>query len=127
MQTQIHITGNKVYWKKFLWGEIQKHKSTFLVIKRNEKNVFRLFGRGLGLNLEILYLLKDLKISYIEVPFKDKILRTTTAKWLAKGIKSPFVSSRVDQQLILPISEINIKSNVRNTSKQLAIFSGGSL
>ena len=130
MQNKIHISGNSIYWKKFKWGEILKHKSTFLVVPRTEKNVFRLFGRGLGINEEILYLLKDLKIAYIEVPFKDEILKTTVAKWLSKGIPSPFASEKVDPQLILSIDEINpaTKPTVINepsdivTDKQLSFF-----
>lgn len=110
MKTQIHISGNSIYWKRFKWGKILKHKSTFRVVPRTEKNVFRLF-KGLGINEEILYLLKDIGIAYIEVPFKDKILKTTVTKWISKGIRSPYASYKIDRQLILPIDKINQATN----------------
>lgn len=66
---------------------------------------------GLGINEELLLILKELDIKYIEILFCGEILETTTDKWLREGIRSPFCSSEVDQQIILPINRITLEDN----------------
>ena len=126
MESQIHFRGSSAYWKNFKWGVIIYESSTFQVISRSQKNVFRLFN-GLGLNEELLYLLKEMGIKFIQIPFKSSILKTTVQKWISFGIKSPFVSDTVDQQLILRLDKINLDEaeppQVRTQSnKQLSFF-----
>jgi hypothetical protein len=126
METQIRISGNSVYWKTFKWGTIIPEKSTFLLVSRSEKNCFRLFGRGLGLNEEVLFMLRDLRIKYIEVPFNSSILLTTVEKWLREGIRSPYASDKVDRQIILPIEKISPDESKPQLilPKQLNLFQG---
>ena len=125
MQTQIHFRGNFAYWNSFKWGTIIPSESTFQVVPRSRKNIFKMFN-GLGLNEELLFLLKELDIKYIEVPFCGEILETTTNKWLNKGIPSPYCSDRVDQQLILPLEKVNLDEidtqKVSSTQEQLSLF-----
>lgn len=61
---------------------------------------------GLGINEELLLILKELDIKYIKVPFCDEVLETTTDKWLREGVRSPYCSDKVDQQLILRLDKI---------------------
>ena len=123
MKAQIHLSGNVVYWKSFKWGEILHEQSIFRVVPRSRKNIFKMFN-GLGLNEELLFLLRELDIKYIEVPFCGEVLETTTNKWLRKGIPSPYVSDRVDQQLILPLDKINLDEDIPaiTENKQLSFF-----
>ena len=81
---------------------------------------------GLGLNEEILFMLRDLRIKYIEVPFNDSILKTTTEKWLQQGIRSRYADDRVDRQLILSLPKINLDESKPfiNQSSQLNLFQG---
>jgi hypothetical protein len=127
METQITLSGNTVYWKTFKWGTIIPSESTFQLVPRSRKNIFKMFN-GLGLNEELLFLLKELNIKYIEVPFCGDVLETTTEKWLTKGIPSPYCSVRVDQQLILPLDKINLDEadtcKVSSTQEQLSLFGG---
>jgi len=106
--TQIRLSDNRIYWKDFCWGTIHTDTSTFQVVSRSERNVFGLFGRGLGINAEALYLLQELGITYIEIPFEAGLLKTTVTKWLARGITSPYASSKIDRQVILSIDQINM-------------------
>jgi len=110
MQVQIHFRGNSAYWNSFKWGEIIPSESTFQVVPRSRKNIFKMFN-GLGINEELLLILKELDIKYIEILFCGEILETTTDKWLREGIRSPFCSSEVDQQIILPINRITLEDN----------------
>jgi len=125
MQTQIYIRNNSAYWENFKWGVIIYESSTFQVVPRSQKNLFRLFN-GLGLNEELLYLLKEMGIKFIRIPFKSSILQTTVQKWISLGIKSPFVSDTVDQQLIMPLFKINLDEidthKVSSTQEQLSLF-----
>ncbi len=126
MQTQIHFSGNSAYWNSFKWGTIIPNESTFQTVKRSRKNIFRVFN-GLGINEELLLILKELDIKYIEVPFCDRILETTTDKWLREGIKSPFCSDRVDQQLVLRLDKITLDESdpppvMTNSDEQLSLF-----
>ena len=68
MQTQIHFRGNSAYWNSFKWGTIFPSESTFQLVPRSQKNVFRVFN-GLGINEELLINLKEMGIEHIEVPF----------------------------------------------------------
>ena len=124
---QITLSGNIVNWKSFEWGEILQNQSIFRVVPRSRKNIFKMFD-GLGLNEELLFLLKELDIKFIEVPFCGEILETTTDKWLTKGIPSPYCSDRVDQQLILPLDKINLDEvdthKVSSTQEQLSFLFG---
>ncbi|OGU41149.1 MAG: hypothetical protein A2315_04840 [Ignavibacteria bacterium RIFOXYB2_FULL_35_12] len=125
MQTQIRISGNSIYWKTFKWGEIIPEKSTFGVVPRTEKNIFKMFN-GLGLNEEILFMLRDLRIKFIEVPFNGSILSTTVEKWIREGIRSRYVSDKVDRQIILPITKISLAESNLNLQapSQLNLFQG---
>lgn len=125
MRTQIRISGNSVYWKTFKWGEIIPEKSLFRVVHRTRKNIFKIFN-GLGLNEELLFMLRDLRIKYIEVPFNSSILLTTVEKWIREGIRSPYASDIVDRQIILPIEKINLDESKPQLiqAKQLNLFQG---
>ena len=124
METQIHFRGNSAYWNSFKWGEIIPDKSLFRVVPRTQKNVFKIFC-GLGLNEDLLFLLRDLGIKYIEVPFNNSILSTTVYRWIKQGIRSRYVSDRVDRQLVLPLNKINLQETfpVQDQS-QLTLFQG---
>ncbi len=122
---QIHLSGDTVYWNSFKWGTIYPSESTFEVVPRSRKNIFKMF-KGLGINEELLFLLKELDIKHIEVPFCGEVLETTTEKWLTKGIPSPYCSDRVDQQLILPLDKINLDEvdtqKVSSVQEQLSLW-----
>ena len=84
--------------------------------------------KGLGLNEELLFILKELGIKTIEVPFCGEVLKTTTEKWLSKGIPSPYCSDKVDQQIILRLDKINIDENepinIKVVDNQPSLFGG---
>ena len=126
MQTQIKLFGNNIYWKNFKWGTIIPSELTFQVVPRSRKNIFKMFN-GLGINEELLFLLRELDIKYIEVPFCGNVLETTTDKWIGKGIPSPYCSDKVDQQLILPLDKINLDETqspqvITPCQEQLTLF-----
>ena len=50
MQTQITLTSNNIYWGDFCWGKIISDKSTFSLVPRTKRNIFHLYGDGLGFN-----------------------------------------------------------------------------
>lgn len=81
---------------------------------------------GLGLNEEILFMLRDLRIKFIEVPFNGSILSTTVEKWIREGIRSRYVSDKVDRQIILPITKISLAESNLNLQapSQLNLFQG---
>jgi len=122
---QIKISGNNIFWKNFKWGEIIPEKSTFRLVPRTRKNVFKIFN-GLGLNEEILFMLRDSRINFIEVPFNGSILSTTVEKWIREGIRSRYVSDKVDRQIILPMSKISLNESNLNLQapSQLNLFQG---
>ena len=128
METQLHLSGNTVYWKTRKLGTIYPSESTFLSVSRTKENIFHLFD-GLGINKELLYLLKELDIKYIEVPFCGEILKTTTNKYL-RGIPLPkkYCSDVVDLQLFLRPDQINLDEmdshKVSSTQEQLSLFGG---
>ena len=125
METQLHLSGNTVYWKTRKLGTIYPSESTFESVKRTPKNIFNLFN-GLGLNKQLLDLLYQTGIKTIEVPYSDKTLITTTIKWLTKGIPLPqqYCSDKVDEQLILPMNLINLDEDIPaiEENMQLSLF-----
>jgi len=125
MQAQIKLSGNSIFWKTFKWGEIIPEKSLFRVVPRTQKNIFKIFN-GLGLNEEILFMLRDSRINFIEVPFNGSILSTTVEKWIREGIRSRYVSDKVDRQIILPVSKISLNESNLNLQapSQLNLFQG---
>lgn len=124
METQIHFRGNSAYWNSFKWGKIIPEKSLFKVVPRTNKNVFKIFN-GLGINEELLFLLRDLRIKYIEVPFNNSILSTTVDKWINHGILSRYSSDKVDRQIILPLNKINLQESFMvQDQSQLTLFQG---
>lgn len=125
MQAQITFRGNSAYWNSFKWGTIFPSESTFQSIPRSQKNVFRVFN-GLGINEELLINLKEMGIKYIEIPFCGETLKTTTKKWLSRGIRSPYSSEKVDRQVILRLNDINLSEsdsvNYISSDNQLNLF-----
>lgn len=106
MQAQIRIFGNSIYWRTFKWGEIITSESTFKLVPRTTKNLFKLFGNGLGINRDALNLLADMNITFIEGTFNGKPFRVKVDIWIRKGISSPYSNDRVDPQIILKIKDI---------------------
>ena|ERR1035437_1015395 len=102
-------------------GDIILNKSTFLSIKRTAKNIMRMFKGSLGINSEIL---NNYNFEFIEIPYEGTILRTTRKKWINEGVVSPFSNSRVDQQILLPLSKINMENaNIyEQDDDQLSLF-----
>ena len=120
MQTQIRISDNSIYWNKFKWGTIFPSESTFQLVPRTTKNIFRLYGDGgLGINRDALNLLADLNITFIEGTFNGKSFRVKLDKWIRKGIKSPYSNDKVDPQIILKVRDIFSDDSEDN---QLALF-----
>ncbi len=105
----------------FTAGDINHLTKTFHCVPRSWKNVFNLFGGGLGLNAELL---SRYDFDFIEIPFADTILRTTKEKWIRCGTLSPFSNHRVDKQIILPLSQINMDFEEAASEKedQLSLF-----
>jgi hypothetical protein len=102
-------------------GDIILNKSTFLSIKRTAKNIMRMFNGSLGINSEIL---NNYNFEFIEIPYEGTILRTTRKKWITEGKVSPFSNSKVDQQILLPISKINMEhlEIYEHDKEQLSLF-----
>jgi hypothetical protein len=121
MQTQINFRGNTAYWKNFKLGEILPGESTFRTVKRSRKNIFRMFD-GLGINEELLLILKELNIKFIEIPFCGKTLKTTPDKFLRYGIPSRYESEKIDKQIILKVNRINL--NDTSPDNQGGLFAG---
>ncbi len=89
-----------------LLGYLYRREKTFRTIQRSYENLFHLYGfKGLGINEEILH---RLNFEFIEIPFNEKILRTTRKHFLEYAIPSSFVSEKVDKQLILNIEKFII-------------------
>lgn len=110
MGTQINFRGNSAYWKTFKMGTVFPSESTFQLVPRSKKNIFQIFN-GLGLNEELLINLIEMEIKYIEVPFCGEMLKTTTKKWLQQGIRSRYSNEKVDRQIILRLSDINLSES----------------
>ncbi len=99
---------SKIYVKQhnFFAGIIHSKLRYFYHVPRTNKNIFNLFGGGLGINEDIL-LRKD--FDKIMIKFNDSILETTRLNWLKNGIASPYCNASVDKQIILPIEKITLK------------------
>ena len=108
MKAQIHFRNNSAYWGNFKLGTLHPDTLTFLLVPRSENNAFRLFGRGLGINQQLLNFLKEKGYKFIVIPFEDRLLKTTVTKWIKRGITSPYASSKIDRQCILSIDQINM-------------------
>lgn len=119
MQAQIKLTNNQIYWKNFRWGTIIPSESTFELVPRTSKNLFRMFGDGLGINRDALDLLSELKITYIEGTLNRKPFRVKVDNWIRKGIKSPFSNDKVDPQIILRLKDLFSEEPEDN---QLSLF-----
>lgn len=119
METQIRISGNNIYWKNFRWGTIIPSKSTFQLVPRTSKNIFKLYGDSLGINSDALNLLAELKITYIAGTLNDKPFRVKVSKWLRLGIRSPYSGENVDPQVVLKVNEIFADDEENN---QLSLF-----
>ena len=90
-------------------GTIDLTNKTFTSVSRSSKNVFRLFGGGLGLNSEILFsILPYYSVETIIIPYEGRILQTTASKWRKLGITSPFCNEAVDKQVILSFDLLNM-------------------
>lgn len=125
MEAQITFRGNTAYWHTFKWGKIFPSESTFQLVQRNQKNIFRVFN-GLGINEDLLMNLKEMGIKFIDVPFCGETLKTTTKKWMQKGIRSPYSNDKVDRQIILRLNDINLSesdsTHYFQTDNQLNLF-----
>ncbi|MFH1528432.1 MAG: hypothetical protein ABIJ40_14470 [Bacteroidota bacterium] len=114
METQIITKTNSVRVKIFLNLPYRKkplaigyiQNQTYYLPKKSTKHLFKMYS-GLGCNFELLTNTK-IQFNYIQVNFNGEILRTTRSHFLETGKSSPFVSSRVDYQIILPLSEWKI-------------------
>ncbi|MGA7721851.1 MAG: hypothetical protein WCA84_11830 [Ignavibacteriaceae bacterium] len=111
-------------------GTIDLINRTFTSVSRSSKNVFRLFGGGLGLNSEILFIiLPYYSIETIIIPFEGRLLKTLADKWRTLGITSPFCNDAVDKQIILSFDLLNMDDankyaetvSVRKPNYQLAL------
>lgn len=104
----------------FKCGELDYQTSTFHSVPRSTKNLFRIYN-GLGLNA---YLLQHFDFIFIEIPFNGNTLRTTKEKWLREGKASKYSNDKVDSQIILALSKINLDPTEPKqvTNKQLSIF-----
>jgi len=126
---QITLSGNIVFWTTRKLGTIYPSGSVFESVPRTRKNIFKMFN-GLGINEELLLLLRELDIKYIELLYCSEALRTTTNKWLTKGIPLPqqYCSDVTDLQLFLRPDQINLDeintNKVSCTQEQLSLFRG---
>ena len=120
METQISLSGNNIFWRNFKWGTIFPSESTFQLVPRTSKNIFKLFGDGLGINSGALDLLSELKITHIEGTLNGKPFRVKVSKWLRKGIRSPYTSEKVDPQVVLQLKEIFADDD--SEDNQLSLF-----
>lgn len=87
-------------------GEIDIDEKIFYSTPRSEHNLFHLFGNpALGLNESLLLMTN---YSLIKIKYCDHILVTTRLKWLSKGVVSPYCNQRVDKQITLKLSDVNL-------------------
>jgi len=99
-------------------GIINSNSRIFYHTARSSKNVFKLFGGGLGINEDIL-LRED--FDKIVIKFNDSVLTTTRLKWLKKGITSPYCNAKVDKQIILSLDKITL-DNAVDIEEELNLF-----
>jgi hypothetical protein len=118
----------------FTAGFVNLPDRTFYNVQRTSKNLFKLFGGGLGLNSELLNIVfPHFNIHRIIIPYEDIKLETIVDKWRRLGIVSPYGDARVDKQIVLALSEINMKDvekyrqviKQKAQSLQLSLFAGG--
>lgn len=103
-----------------LLGFLYRDIKTFRTIKRSYENLFLLYGfSGLGINEEILH---RLNFEFIEIPYNDRILKTTRKHFLENAIPSNFVSERIDKQVILNIEKFVIPEVMPLTEIQSELF-----
>ena len=101
-----------------LLGTLYRDSKIFRTIPRSYNNLFHLFGQpGLGINSEIL---SRLNFDFIEIPYNNEVLKTTRAHFIKHSIPSPFVSGRVDKQLILKISDFYLPTPEQ--PKEITLF-----
>lgn len=105
----------------FKCGEIDFLSSIFYCVRRSHKNLMKIFSNSLGLNTELL---THFDFKFIFIPFENTLLKTYRLKWIAQGVLSPFNSSIVDSQILLPIHKINLDwENQRQQNElQLSLF-----
>jgi len=84
-------------------GEIHPQRDTFYSAKRTGKNVMRMFHNSLGINSQIL---NGYTFKFIVIPFENSILKTTRKKWISEGVVSPYSDIHVDQQILLPLDQL---------------------
>jgi hypothetical protein len=112
----------------FVAGFINLSEKFFYNVPRTSKNLFRLFGDGLGLNSELLNIvLPYFNISRIIILYENTELETTVDKWCRLGIVSPYCNEKVDKQIILALNEINMKDadkyqQIIKQQNQLSLF-----
>lgn len=93
----------------FTAGIIYINKKIFANAPRSSKNLFKMFGGGLGLNAEILHIILPFyQVEKIIIPYQGTNIETTPEKWRRIGIVSPFCNEAVDKQIIMPLDEINM-------------------
>lgn len=106
----------------FKAGELDLTDSTFYCAPRTSKNIMRMFN-GLGINCDII---TRYDFKFIFIPFNNTKLKTTRLKWLHHGIVSPFGNSKVDKQLILRLTDINLLETqyqpLNQPNEQLSLF-----
>ena len=139
--TQITVKPTKINIQLYLNMPAFKHPKKYAKIRngvlrlkdKTSRNLFHLYGDGLGLNTELLNN-KIFEYEYIECMFEGQLLRTTREHFKKKGIPSRYISKKVDHQFILKlidwiIPNDNIHSNnlnfthKQNPSEQLCLFS----
>lgn len=87
-----------------LLGHLYRKEKLFRSIPKDSANVFKIYN-GLGINLEIL---EKLNFDFIEIPFENRILRTTREHFLQHSICSPYKDNLTDPQRILNIENFII-------------------
>lgn len=116
-----------VQQNKFSAGTVNISERTFISAPRSPKNLFRLFGDGIGLDAEILnVILPFYAIEKILIPYQDTVLETTPDKWRKLGIISPYCDQRVNKQIILALKKITLEDSKNyqpmKPQSQLSLF-----
>lgn len=102
-----------------LLGTLYRNTRTFRTINRTHENLFHRFreGRpGLGVNIEVL---TRLNFTYVEIPFNERILKTTREHFIENSVPSPFVSDRVDPQKVLPLDQFVVPEKAKKPEPDL--------
>jgi len=104
----------------FIAGRIILSRKIFQSAKREPKNLFRMFNNSLGINSEILNIvMPHFGIEIIEIPYLDEVLRTTRHTWVKEGIVSPWCNAKVDEQVLCPLSKINMDHLIQTNDSYL--------